>query len=140
MSFPAYANPVVRGMAGFYTTTFLSAAWSMIIPTIPVLAQYFSITAGGAAQIVTAFAIAGFGMERIGRKWCTVPSTGLPALAFVLIPMTRSFTQLAVLVGFAAIAQGLALGSVATSTYDVVPAHVRGRLQAARRSLFTPRA
>jgi MFS family permease len=87
-----------------------------------------------------AFAIAGFVMDRIGRKWCTVPSTGLPALAFVLIPMTRSFTQLAVLVGFAAIAQGLALGSVATSTYDVVPAHVRGRLQAARRSLFTPRA
>jgi MFS family permease len=77
----------------------------------------------------------GFVMDRIGRKWCTVPSTGLPALAFVLIPMTHSFTQLAVLVGFAAIAQGLALGSVATSTYDVVPAHVRGRLQAARRTV-----
>ena len=362
MSFSVYANPVVRGMAGFYTTTFLSAAWSMIIPTIAVLAQYFDVTAGGAAQIVTVFAIGkfigtiiggvvidrmgtrtalvggplvggiasllaagapaftvillfalvmgaadslwasarevgvielarhnqrgrmlssihgtynigtavfpliggsltdlfgfrtvfisygvaalmsvflgfagpdspavslaqvdsdrvrgwglaglqrrlqsfvglfkeirpdlrstyfalvlatlvnqsqriiiqsmlplyagyylhlsptqigllfsisgvvvfamiiptGFVMDRIGRKWCTVPSTGLPALAFVLIPMTHSFTQLAVLVGFAAIAQGLALGSVATSTYDVVPAHVRGRLQAARRTV-----
>jgi MFS transporter, ACDE family, multidrug resistance protein len=362
MSFSVYSNPVVRGMAGFYTTTFLSAAWSMIIPTIPVLAQYFSVTAGGAAQIVTVFAIgkfvgtivggmiidrmgtrtalvggplvggiasllaagaptftvilllalvmgaadslwasarevgvidlarhnqrgrmlssihgtynigtavfplvggsltdlfsfrtvfvsygiaallsvflgfagpnspavslmqgnrdrvrgwgfaalqrrlqafvglfkeirpdlrstyfalvlatlvnqsqriiiqsmlplyagyylhlspteigllfsisgvivfamiipAGFVMDRIGRKWCTVPSTALPALAFVLIPMTNNFTELAVLVGFAAIAQGLALGSVATSTYDVVPAHVRGRLQAARRTV-----
>jgi len=60
MSVSVYANPVVRGMAGFYTTTFLSAAWSMIIPTIPVLAQYFSITAGGAAQIVTVFAIGKF--------------------------------------------------------------------------------
>jgi len=49
--------------------------------------------------------------------------------------MTNNFTELAVLVGFAAIAQGLALGSVATSTYDVVPAHVRGRLQAARRTV-----
>ena len=78
---------------------------------------------------------AGFVMDRIGRKWCTVPSTALPALAFVLIPMTNNFTELAVLVGFAAIAQGLALGSVATSTYDVVPAHVRGRLQAARRTV-----
>ena len=28
MSVSVYANPVVRGMAGFYTTTFLSAAWS----------------------------------------------------------------------------------------------------------------
>jgi MFS family permease len=60
MSVSVYANPVVRGVAGFYTTTFLSAAWSMIIPTIPVLAQYFGITAGGAAQIVTVFAIGKF--------------------------------------------------------------------------------
>ena len=60
MSVSVYANPVVRGMAGFYTTTFLSAAWSMIIPTISVLPQYFSITAGSAAQIVTAFAIGKF--------------------------------------------------------------------------------
>jgi MFS family permease len=78
---------------------------------------------------------AGFVMDRVGRKWCTVPSTALPALAFVLIPLTSNFTQLAVLMGFAAVAQGLALGSVATSTYDVVPAHVRGRLQAARRTV-----
>jgi MFS family permease len=74
---------------------------------------------------------AGFVMDRVGRKWCTVPSTGVP---FVLIPMTRNFTQLAILVAFAGLAQGLALGSVATSTYDVLPAHVRGRLQAARRT------
>jgi MFS family permease len=78
---------------------------------------------------------AGFVMDRIGRKWCTVPSTGIPALVFVLIPMTGNFTQLAILVGFAGVSQGLALGSVATSTYDVVPAHVRGRLQAARRTV-----
>jgi MFS family permease len=78
---------------------------------------------------------AGFVMDRVGRKWCTVPSTAIPALVFVLIPMTRSFFQLAILVGFAGISQGLALGSVATSTYDIVPAHVRARLQAARRTV-----
>jgi MFS family permease len=33
------------------------------------------------------------------------------------------------------VANGLSLGSLATSTYDVVPAHARGRLQAARRTL-----
>ena len=32
-------------------------------------------------------------------------------------------------------AQGLSLGSLATSTYDVVPAHARGRLQALRRTI-----
>ena len=78
---------------------------------------------------------AGFIMDRVGRKWCTVPSTGIPALVFVLITCTTSFTGLAILVGFAGLAQGLSLGSLATSTYDVVPGHARGRLQAARRTV-----
>lgn len=78
---------------------------------------------------------AGFIMDRVGRKWCTVPSTGLPALVFILIPLTDNFTQLSILVGIAGLAQGLSLGSLATSTYDVVPSHVRGRLQAVRRTV-----
>ncbi len=78
---------------------------------------------------------AGFLMDRVGRKWCTVPSTGLPALIFLLIPMTSNFTHLAVLLGIVGVAQGLSLGSLATSTYDVVPAHARGRLQALRRTI-----
>jgi MFS family permease len=78
---------------------------------------------------------AGYLMDRVGRKWCTVPSTGAPALVFLLIPLTDNFTQLALLVGIAGFAQGLSLGSLATSTYDVVPAHVRGRLQALRRTV-----
>ena len=43
--------------------------------------------------------------------------------------------QLAMLVGIVGVAQGLSLGSLATSTYDVAPAHVRGRLQALRRTI-----
>jgi MFS family permease len=78
---------------------------------------------------------AGYLMDRVGRKWCTVPSTGAPALVFLLIPLTNSFTELALLVGIAGFAQGLSLGSLATSTYDVVPAHARGRLQALRRTI-----
>ena len=87
---------------------------------------------------------AGFIMDRVGRKWATVPSTGIPALAFVIIPFTDSFMQLAVLVSVTGLSNGLSLGSVATSTYDVVPAHARGRLQAVRRTIaeiggaFTP--
>jgi MFS family permease len=85
--------------------------------------------------VITMIIPAGFIMDRVGRKWCTVPSTGIPALVFVLIPLTSSFMQLAFLVAVAGLAQGLSLGSVATSTYDVVPAHVRGRLQAVRRTV-----
>ena len=78
---------------------------------------------------------AGFVIDKVGRKWATVPSTGIPAIAFMLIPFTDSFFQLAVLLSFLGVANGLSLGSLATSTFDVVPAHVRGRLQAARRTL-----
>jgi MFS family permease len=78
---------------------------------------------------------AGFVIDKIGRKWATVPSTGIPALAFLLIPFSDSFLQLAVLLSFLGVSNGLSLGSLATSTYDVVPAKARGRLQAARRTI-----
>jgi MFS family permease len=78
---------------------------------------------------------AGFLMDKVGRKWATVPSTGLPALAFLLIPFTESFAQLAVLVALTGICNGLSLGSMSVSTFDVVPARARGRLQAARRMI-----
>src|SRR5262245_34538982 len=70
------ANPIVRGLSALYAGTFLSGAWAMIIPTIPVLAQQFGVSAGGAAQIVTAFAIgkfigtvvAGVLLDRMGTR------------------------------------------------------------------------
>jgi len=78
---------------------------------------------------------AGYVIDKVGRKWATVPSTGIPAIAFMLIPFADSFFQLAVLIAFLGVANGMSLGSLATSTFDVVPAHARGRLQAARRTL-----
>ncbi len=78
---------------------------------------------------------AGFVVDKIGRKWATVPSTAIPGIAFLLIPLTGDFGPLiaiAVLMGFS---NGLSLGSVATSTYDVAPDAVRARLQAARRTV-----
>lgn len=75
----------------------------------------------------------GFILDKVGRKWATVPSTGLPAIAFLALPFTDSFQMLVVLVALMGVANGLSLGSLAASTYDVVPAHARGRLQAARR-------
>lgn len=78
---------------------------------------------------------AGFIIDKVGRKWATVPSTGIPALAFLLIPFSNSFLQLSVMVSLMGIANGLSLGSIATSTYDVVPPSARGRLQAARRTV-----
>jgi MFS family permease len=78
---------------------------------------------------------AGFVIDKVGRKWATVPSTGIPALAFLFIPFSETFFQLSILVAFLGISNGLSLGSLATSTYDVVPGSARGRLQALRRTI-----
>src|SRR5713226_29773 len=40
---------------------------------------------------------AGFVIDKVGRKWATVPSTGIPAVAFLFIPFAETFFQLAVL-------------------------------------------
>jgi len=78
---------------------------------------------------------AGFVIDKVGRKWSSVPSTGIPAIVFVLLPFSNTFLELAVLLSLMGVANGLSLGSLATSTYDVVPAIVRGRLQAVRRTV-----
>jgi MFS family permease len=46
---------------------------------------------------------AGFVMDRVGRKWCTVPSTAIPAL--IRADSAAGIFQLAILVGFAGISQ-----------------------------------
>jgi MFS family permease len=78
---------------------------------------------------------AGFIIDKVGRKWATVPSTALPGFAFLLVPFADTFWILAALVAIMGVANGLSLGSLATSTYDVVPAAARGRLQAMRRTI-----
>jgi len=116
---------IVQSMLPLYAGAYLQLSPSQV-------GMLFTISG---VIVFTMIIPAGYLMDRVGRKWCTVPSTGAPALVFLLIPLTNNFTQLALLVGVAGFAQGLSLGSLATSTYDVVPAHVRGRLQALRRTI-----
>jgi MFS family permease len=78
---------------------------------------------------------AGFITDKIGRKWATVPSTAIPGLAFLALPFADSFLELAIISGVLGMANGLSLGSMATSTYDVIPESGRGRLQALRRTI-----
>jgi MFS family permease len=92
----------------------------------------FTISGVGAFAMILP---AGFVIDKVGRRWATVPSTGIPALAFLLIPFAGNFFQLALLLLFLGIANGLSLGSLATSTFDVIPVNARGRLQALRRTI-----
>lgn len=77
---------------------------------------------------------ADFIMDRVGRKWCTAPSTGIPS-AGIYFDSGNKQLHTARIVAVAGLAQGLSLGSVRSSTYDIVPPHVRGCLQALRRTV-----
>ena len=86
------SNPTVRGLSALYGGTFLSGAWAMIIPTIPVLARQFGVSAGGAAQIITAFAIgkffgtviAGVLLDRMGTRVALVGGPLVGRCGFVV--------------------------------------------------------
>ncbi|MEE8519193.1 MAG: MFS transporter, partial [Dehalococcoidia bacterium] len=92
----------------------------------------FSISGGVVFAMILP---AGFIIDKVGRKWATVPSNGLPFIALLLIPFSDTFLQLAALISIVGMANGLSLGSLASSTYDIAPAGARGRLQATRRTI-----
>ena len=78
---------------------------------------------------------AGFITDRVGRKYASVPSTALPGIAFLAFPFASTLSELTVIMVIIGLAQGMSLGALAVSTYDVIPAEARGRLQGLRRTV-----
>lgn len=68
-----------------------------------------------------------------GRKAVVVPSTYIATLVFLAFPLVSGTVQLSLLLALMGVATGLALGTMATYTYDVIPEHARARLQTLRR-------
>ncbi len=68
-----------------------------------------------------------------GRKAVVAPSTLIATLVFLAFPFVTGIVGLSVLIGLTGVATGLALGTMATYTYDVIPEHARARLQTLRR-------
>jgi MFS family permease len=77
--------------------------------------------------------VAGWVSDTWGRKAAVVPAAAIGALGFLLFPFTTSFIALALNCVLMGVASGFAMGSMTVYTYDIVPAHARGRLQSLRR-------
>ena len=72
------------------------------------------------------FVVAGWLMDRVGRKFAIVPCFGIQALGMALVPFATSYSGLlfaAVLIG---IGNGLGSGSMMTLGADLSPARSRG--------------
>lgn len=78
---------------------------------------------------------AGVISDKFGRKWATIPPALLSGIAFGLYPLVTGSTGLMVLAVMLGIANGMALGSLTTYTYDIVPYRTRAQLQAMRRTI-----
>src|SRR5512145_857343 len=107
-----FSGSTIRGLSALYAGTFFSGAWAMILPTIPVLARQFEISAGAAAQIVTAFAIgkfvgtviAGVLLDRMGTRVALVGgplAASGAALCVVWAPWLLLILFLALIMGAA---------------------------------------
>ena len=78
---------------------------------------------------------AGLISDKLGRKKATVPPALIAAGTFFFFPFIETFSLLVVLAIFMGISHGMALGSLTTYAYDIIPGSSRGRLQAVRRSI-----
>jgi MFS family permease len=89
----------------------------------------------GVYGLVNVLMIAPTGMlsDSRGRKAVVIPSAYLSVIVFLAFPLASGNLQLLVLAVLTGLANGLALGTMATYTYDVIPEHARARLQALRR-------
>ena len=77
----------------------------------------------------------GFISDKLGRKWAAGPAAVFSTIAFIAFPLAGTIPQLFAVMFIVGLANGLAMGAMTIYTYDVVPSHVRGQLQALRRGV-----
>ncbi len=91
----------------------------------------FAVLGGATFAVVLP---AGFVSDKLGRKWVAAPSALIAGAAFLVLPFAENVVALGATLVFMGFANGMAMGSMTTYTFDIVPVHLRGRLQALRRS------
>jgi MFS family permease len=79
-----------------------------------------------AAFDVSLFPVAGWVMDRFGRKWAIVPSFALQALGMALVPLTGGFGALAAAASLIGLGNGLGSGTIMTLGADLAPPEAVG--------------
>ena len=79
-----------------------------------------------AAFDVSLFPVAGWIMDRFGRKWAIVPSFALQALGMALVPLTAGLLGLAAAASLIGLGNGLGSGTMMTLGADLAPRQAVG--------------
>ena len=85
-----------------------------------------TIVSVSAAIDMSLFIPAGMLMDRMGRKWATVPSFAVMALGMALIPLTGDFLSLMIATGVIGLGNGLSSGTMMTLGADLAPKEATG--------------
>lgn len=84
------------------------------------------IVSAAAAFDVSLFPVAGWLMDRFGRKWAIVPSFTLQALGMALVPLADGFGTLAAAACLIGLGNGLGSGTIMTLGSDLAPPEAVG--------------
>lgn len=79
----------------------------------------------GAVDMVL-FPVAGWLMDRMGRKFAILPCFGIQGVAMAMIPLTGGFTSLLVVACLIGFGNGLGAGTMMTLGADLAPDEARG--------------
>jgi MFS family permease len=79
-----------------------------------------------AAVDMSLFFVAGYIMDRFGRKYAYVPSFAIQAIGMALIPFTASFGTLLLATSVIGLGNGLGSGTMMTLGADLAPKDSRG--------------
>jgi MFS family permease len=85
-----------------------------------------TIVSVSAAIDMSLFIPAGMLMDRMGRKWATVPSFAVMAIGMALIPLSGDFLGLLVATGVIGLGNGLSSGTMMTLGADLAPREATG--------------
>ena len=108
MTAPFKLSPMARGLTTLYTSALLAGMWSMMVPAVPVMAKFFAVSPGTAAQIITALALGRFaGMPLSGT---VLGAAGSGVLVAAGMTTTRG--------GVVPVAVGVLLGGTAVVDVD----------------------
>jgi len=136
---PYFRTTFVVLIFNTFVASMRSALITSLVPLYVGLQLGYSSTEIGALfgiyGMVNILMIAPTGMlsDVRGRKAVVVPSTYIAAVVFLVFPLVSGRLELSILIALLGVATGLALGTMATYTYDVIPEHARARLQTVRR-------
>lgn len=85
------------------------------------VAQVGTVVSISAAIDMALFIPAGLVMDRMGRKWATVPSFAVMAIGMGLVPLSSDFLGLVIATGIIGLGNGMSSGTMMTLGADLAP-------------------